>query len=409
MGRRRAALEPTTGAWWWLVVILAGMALLNGSVLWHSRVQIRGGLNDFMHLYAAGQMTRQGEGARLFDEQRQREVQHELSGLARVTGTYYPYLRPPFGALIFVPFTYFPLFTAYLLWTVMNLLILAAIVRLVRSRAPALGQLPRAIWFVAPPAFFPIIVVLGQGQDVLLLLLLFTLACLALSAGRELSAGVWLGLALFRPQFTLPLLAVLACSRRWGVLRGAALVASGWGLLTAAVFGWTMLLEYPRHLWQSEQALNQTGSLLDQMPSIQGLVSVLLRPAADRTILVSVVLLSAVVFFWAARFYRRHRLQSPDMAFSAALVASILVSYHAYDHSLSLLFLPLLLQLNWLLTNPHRRITAWLLMLPILPLFLSPLGILMLRHGGFHLYPLALLVWFAGAAAAVADSARTGA
>ena len=389
-----------------LVLALAVMALLNLSLLWGLRGQILGGSNDFMHLYAAGRMTRLGHGGQLFDPRSQYAVQREISEVVRAAGMPYPYLRPPFEALLFVPLSYLPLTAAYLLWTAINLLLIWVFFRLLRSRVPALQRIPQPFWLIAELAFFPVIIVLGQGQDVLLLLLLFTLAFLALSRKREWSAGAWLGLGLFRPQFVLPLVCVLAWSRRWGVVLGVALAALGWGVITATVFGWPMLLDYPRHLFSSEQALNQEGSLLDQMPSIHGLLSVLLRPLPAVVIVTLVAVVSAIVLLWAARFYRLHRAHSLGLAFSAALVASILVSYHAFDHSLSLLLLPLALQLDWLLTSRHRRITAWLLLLPVLPLFLSPVGNLMLRNGGFHLYALALVLWLAALAAAVADTVR---
>jgi hypothetical protein len=396
--------KPSRSTWTRLTLVLAVMTAINLTFPWGARRQIAAGGNDFMHLYSAGRMTRTGQGAELFDLDRQLEVQREVSDYVRSVGEAYPYMRPPFASLPYVPYSLFPLVTGYLLWSLTSLALLAVFVSLIRRRLPALREIPLGFWVLALPAFFPVVVVLTQGQDEAVMLLLVTLAFLKLRDGRELSAGAWLGLTLFRPQYALPLACLVALGGHWGVLGGFALVAAVLGAVTAAVYGWPMLIEYPQHLLGTERVLNDAGALMPHMPSLHGLASVLLHPAPGLAVLSAVIGGSVVVFAWAVWFYRRHRIDAPAIAFSAALIATILVSYHAFVHGLTLLFLPVVLQLEWLLTRPQRPVTRWLLWLPTVPLLLSPLGILMLRGGQLHLYPVALLAWLAGAALAGRDA-----
>ena len=84
------------------------------------------------------------------------------------------------------------------------------------------------------------------------------------------------------------------------------------------------------------------------------------------------------------------------LAFSSAVLAAILVSYHAFAPDFSLLLLPILLQANWLLTKLRPLTLRWALLLPMLALFLTPVYCLLIFHGLFSLYALVLVAWLAG-------------
>jgi hypothetical protein len=98
-----------------------------------------------------------------------------------------------------------------------------------------------------------------------------------------------------------------------------------------------------------------------------------------------------MVFCWPSR-------KEPadfDLQFSLALLVTVLVSYHAYAHDLSLLFLPLLLVANHLKTTLASTAQRKLAMMgPMFLLFLSPLYVLLwFYYGHLNLLGLALLWW----------------
>jgi hypothetical protein len=227
-----------------LSIFLIGMACLNLYAVWKARDTIRNGSNDFMHLYVAGYMIRHGQGAQLFDDSTQFETQKQFSRSVRTKGAPYPYMRPPLEALLFVPLTAFSLSTAYLFWTSVNLAALLVFLSRVRRHLPRL-QAFRFSWLaLCGIAFFPISSVLVQGQDDLLVLLLFTLVFFSLARDNFFAAGAWLGLALFRVQFTIPLFCVLALASEWTFFAGFASVAALHAAITLAAFGWPMLRDY---------------------------------------------------------------------------------------------------------------------------------------------------------------------
>lgn len=395
-----------------LLCFLCGMAFLNAFTLWNTWPLIIGGYPDFAHFYSTGVMTRTGHVAELFDPQGQFVVQQQYSGLVRSRGAPVPYLHPPFEALLFAAFSFLPYFPAYLLWNALNFLILALVPFLLRSDLPGFEGIPILSWPIFLFAFFPVAAVILQGQDDLLCLLLLTLAFLSIRRKANFMAGGWLGLAVFRPQFVLPLMCILVYGGEWRILGGFAVVGLVLGLVTVAVFGLPLLTGYPRHVWSSEQVSNAGGVLVGHMPNLHGLLAGLLSGhLRGSAVTAAVVILSAIVIWYAAKQWRHYRSSSPALASSLNVLAAILVSYHAFAQDLSLLILPALLQVNWILTRKTcQPTTAWFILGPLGFLFLDPICYLMVRYRHFNLFALALLVWLLGSAAAMkADASHTSA
>src|SRR6185369_8384454 len=100
------------------------------------------------------------------------------------------------------------------------------------------------LWLLFPPLG----IALYQGQSSLLLLLVFALAFVRLKQGREFTAGVWLGLGLFKFQFAIPLALIFLVRRKWNVIRGFMASAAALALLSFVAVGWQGLVGYVRLL-----------------------------------------------------------------------------------------------------------------------------------------------------------------
>src|SRR5215470_5490300 len=159
-----------------LAIYLAAMLFLNCSLLWQTRQLIIEGLPDFSIFYTAAKIVRQGDGARLYNDDLQRDVQAAFSprGL-ELRGSVLPYNHPPFEAIMFLPLAGFSYLTGYSLWLAINLLLLTALVYIMRPCLPNLQQLPFWFWILASFSFFPIFSSLIKGQDSVLLLFLSSL------------------------------------------------------------------------------------------------------------------------------------------------------------------------------------------------------------------------------------------
>src|ERR1700687_6413840 len=126
---------------WLVATALLWMAVINGVILWNSRVEIRRGYSDFASFYAAGTLVRRGLGAELYNHKTQWKVQQEFASEVKIRQGPLPYIRPPFEALFFSVFAAWPYLTALLLWTCLKLVLLAAIPFVVVRRASWQGHI----------------------------------------------------------------------------------------------------------------------------------------------------------------------------------------------------------------------------------------------------------------------------
>lgn len=374
-----------------LIALLCAMAAVNLVAFWNVWPLIVSGHSDFVSYYAAGKMLGSGQGGQLFDEAAQFETQSQFSAFVRARQQPFPYIHPPFEALLFEPLSYLSYLAAFKVWLAINLLLLGVIGYSLRHEIRVLQWVPWASWVILPFAIFPFIFLFAQGQDDVLVLCLLVLCFLAIRRQSLFKAGIWLGLASFRPQFALPLLLIFTVSGAWRVTAGFFLSGVGLLLISAGVFGWRELARYPNHLFYSEQISNPHGVLLRAMPNLHGLLSGLFpNGMATATLVVSSVVVVSLAVWWWRRCWR----SDLELAFSLAIVATLLVSYHSFPHDLTLLVLPLLLQANWILRQRLKRLSPTLSLLPTIILLTPPVCYLLVRFNCFNVVAVGLLIWF---------------
>lgn len=379
-----------------LILALALMLAMHAWEFYTLRGEIRQGYPDFTAMYAAGRCVVSGLGSRIYDQQVEARIQQQFASQVKNRQGPLPFTHPPFEAALFAPLGLVSYETAYWIWDAFNLLALLAFLYLLRPHLSALRNWSAIAPALASLAFFPVYVCLLQGQDSLLLLLLLGLAFAAMKRGGEFLAGVWLGLALFRFQLILPLVAVLLLRRKWKVLRGFAVVAAALAGVSAAVVGWQQTWNYPRtvlHLSRAQAAgaMNPTN-----MPNLRGIVSALAGEGNAAHLLIGVISLALVG--WAAWEWRSGSAEGDlDLSFSLAAVVAVMVSYHLMAHDLSLLLLPLLLAADWLLRSGATGWTRRLMLAAIALLFFSPMYFLLwFRYQRFSALFWAIVVLGAG-------------
>jgi hypothetical protein len=390
---------------------LAGMLLLHLLMAWNVRNLLRKGYADFTIFYCAGRIVQQGLAKNLYDPQVQFRVQQQFAGEVDIRHGPLPYNHPPFEALAFVPLTWFAYFPAYLLWDGLNLLALFALPVLLRPYVPWLQHTSTVFVVFASVAFFPVFIGLLQGQDIILLLLLFALAFVSLKKHNDFAAGCWLGLGLFRFHLVLPLVLVLLLQKRKRVGFGFALVALALGLVSVAVTGWATVIHYPSYIWSLEAVKGHGAIVPADMPNLRGFLSVLLTgrtPKFAADVLVGFLSLG-LLLFTSSRWKAASTEAQFDLGFSLALVMTVLVSYHAEAYDLSLLFLPLVLLPECLRqAEPLDWWTKISFLSPAFLLFLTPLHlILRLRYEQLNLLAPVLVLWLVGLASEISRTRGT--
>jgi hypothetical protein len=130
------------------------------------------------------------------------------------------------------------------------------------------------------------------------------------------------------------------------------------------------------------------------MPNLNGLVQgwPFLFP---KMVWSAAALVSSVMLFLFAAWAGRTTAQPEklELKFALAVVVSGLIGWQTNAHDLSLLVLPLVLVLDYCVQTPTRS-RRFALLLPVLPLLLSPLWIVLwLAAGRVNLMAIPLLWW----------------
>ncbi|MBZ5613910.1 MAG: DUF2029 domain-containing protein [Acidobacteriia bacterium] len=372
-----------------VAAFLLAMTLCNVALLVRVTPLLRKGYQDFTIFYTSARLLRNGQASALYDLAAQYRMQLTFTDVPIRHGPL-PFNHPPFEALLFVPFTVLDYWPAYLVWTALNVVMLAVSVALLRRHFSQLAAVSPLVLGLGATAFFPVAIGIVQGQDVILLLFLFVLAVISLDRGNDAVAGAFLAAGLFRPQLVVPLVVFVAI-RRWRVLVGFTPVALVLGAISVAIMGWRGPLDYARFVLHLEgtgarafgpQAVPNLRGLVEQLPGIS--------PSGQGALLL-ILASSLLVFFVTLR--RIHNGRDSVIFLSVlAAVTTILISFHALVYDVSLLLPMVLFLLSRILGVAGAKIDGWTILLMIL-LFLTPLYVfLWLVVDGFVWFAL-LLLW----------------
>ncbi|MGA7851272.1 MAG: glycosyltransferase 87 family protein [Terriglobales bacterium] len=375
------------------------MLAIHAGAWWFARGTISQGGLDFTIFYSAGKMLNSGMGSQIYDEAAEWHVQQEVvRGTSRKAAI--PFMHAPFEALLFVPFSVFSYVTAYVLWNLGSLILLVLLPFVVRPHLPALAQFSPALITLLCLGSFPVFLGMLEGQDTILLLFLYCLVFAAFKENAWVTAGALLALSLFRFHLVLPLVLVMLFLKIWRVLGGFVLAGIGLAMISAAFLGWKVVLHYPFYIWSLEQ--HRGGLILPprDYPDLRGLIeSWFSNWAGAQVLLAATVVVSAAalyVVFWQWKRIREPSPQRFDLVFALAVLVTLLVGYHTLLYDYSLLIIPALIVLNYVLENP--QLNQWqrvVLLSPMVLLFFTPLYVFLWMHRweGSNLMALLLVGW----------------
>jgi hypothetical protein len=371
-----------------IAAFLFAMAFCNLVLLFQEAPKLKNGYQDFAIYYAAAKMLREGRSAVLYNLAVQYQTQLTFAPNVPIRRAALPYNHPPFEAVWFVPFTFLKFWPAYLVWTGLNLMMLAASVILLR-RYPRIRDVHPVLAGGAVLAFFPLVNGLLQGQDVILLMFLTVVALTCLDRGADAAAGAWLGVGLFRPHMVVPLVLLLA-ARRWRMLLGFVPVAVALTGITVLVMGSGGPLAYIRFvLFVERSGIGNFGSKV--VPNLRGLIGSLLGHFS-KPLAAALIVATSVIVFAAALRRIRNGYDSIVHSFCLAGVTTILVSFHALSYDLTLLMPLILFLLGAAMTASTQEYRAGRLLLLFL-LFLTAVQIYLNFQVGLYFWFGLVILW----------------
>ncbi len=335
---------------------------------------------DFCAFYTGARLYLQ-DPSRVYDLTLQRATEQQLLGRDDI-----PFNHPPYELLLWLPLTRLSFQTAFWLWRLASLLLLAVIAKLLATAlCPRLGA--PAI-FLRALAFFPVSYCLWMGQDSVLLLAILAACAWLLACRMQWLAGAALGLALFKPQLVLPLAAVFLLMRRWRMVRG--FLCSAFAVLTVSILmvGFAGMRQMLTILLAGQTSAHMAIHP-SMMPNLRGLLSLLLAGHFRlEAIIVGAISLGLLL---AARATVQPQ-QPPARASAGLICFALLVSFHLNLHDLALLLLPILLVMQDRMWSGEN---GWRVTVPVIVLFCTPAYLAAL--GAFKVAVFAIFVawlWF---------------
>jgi hypothetical protein len=309
---------------------------------------------DFIPYFSAAHLVNAGNGDGIYSFHQMGQFESALVRPLVVKDGVMPYLYPPYFAVALTPLARFPYTVAYLVWVLLNLILLLGCL-VAWQRYAGLRGGPAVLFWAAALSFLPVLVGLAQGQTSIVLLALFTGVFFALRAGREFPAGCLLACALIKPSYVVPVLAVLLLRTRWRAI--LAFLVTALALMAAPVLalGTSINSGYGATLLQAAGWQKQIGGFESKWNhSFSGLAELLLPGAAATIVAAMLCLVAGVVFLVVTR-----RSSSLEGVFGLAIVTGLVLSPHVLVHDLTLLIIPAALALR-LRPSPDRAL-AWVL------------------------------------------------
>ena len=294
---------------------------------------------DFLHFYATGLLAHGGHWDQLYDLGAQYEAARSVAPGS--PDTIFIPIESPQTALLFAPLAGQRYTVALAIW-------LAAIILLYAGCCFVMWKECRALHghrdlVVASCAAFPgLYVLVLHGQLSCLALACVTGALVALRRGWTLSAGVALGLLVFKPHWVVAAAAVFLAAREWRVVAGAALGAAGQLAVTFVAAGSPVMAAYGRAL----RSLPRIAEFLEPRPgnSLRSVVKLLVPSETVALALYAAAALATVIV--ASRIWRG---RGPlEMRYSALVLALVLINPHVGVYDLVLLAPVYFLLSNWL-------------------------------------------------------------
>ena len=353
------------------------------------------GHNDFRQLYTGGYMLRLGCGHQLYNYELQKAFEDKLVSPEQIA---LPINHLAYEELLFTPLSLLNFRAAYLAFLGINVVFLGISLRLLLpwmdNLAAVWRSLPIAIFLV----FIPVAGALMQGQDSVLLLALLAAVAVSLDRGKELAAGIFVGLGLFKFQLVLPIALLFLAWRRWRFCAGFALSSIAAGLLSLWLVGFSQIQVYIHSLHSMSIALN---SAVDQyryaivpssMPNLRGLIFGLGHSHLSPSWLQAITIVSSGLVLLLVAILTPGRRPALD-SLLVAVTTSTVVSYHLLIHDLSILLLPLAVTLNrFINASASGRRDGRLTLLASVLMFVAPACISFMPHH-FYLASLPLLAF----------------
>jgi hypothetical protein len=338
--------------------------------------------SDFPCFYAAAKLIWQSPSA-LYDDASQLAIQKTID--PRIGDSILPFTYPPFTAVVYMPLGWLSFPAAFLVITLINVILLAFSLRLLITRLQLTRQ--QSTWLILSGLCnFGVHSVLLQGQTSLIVLTLLTIFTVTTQNHRPIGAGLSAGMLFVKPQLQLIPFIILLSRRWWHALVIASITATVLAVCSVVLVGWPAILEYMNLLNTYITKERGYGSYPESMQNLRAVAQYLVSYSwAARLWIALIVPVVAAIFLLNAKLDADPNIVA--MQWIGNFIAGVLIVPHFNAHDLAVLIIPV----AFVLKRFGEPVPSWLNLLVIL-VGIYPLVVLTFGNHLPPLVPVVLLV-----------------
>jgi hypothetical protein len=357
----------------WMVL---GVFILNTSLaisyigLWVIQAQ-RGNLwrADFSAFYTSWVMVRDGKSSQIYDFNVEKQYQWDLLGERSFAEGLLPFNNPPHVALVFAPLAYLPLSSAFMVWTLIQVVLLVWLFWLLYKLAANWSPFERGILLITSAALPSMLINFLLGAYSLLMLICILQFINAYRNNRPWTIGLWFLVGLIKPQvMVLPGVLLLAV-RRWRALFVCFLGSAALFLVSSLALGWNTWPDYLRQLKTVSSFFGVYGIDPRDMYNFRGMLAILMgkEQATAINLISTLALIGSIVFIvWLWRGSWQPESPVFSLRLALTLILGLLFSPHVNPQDGVLLIPPAALFYDYLYRRglPRRVYAGFVTLCP---------------------------------------------
>ena len=294
---------------------------------------------DFVAFYAQAQLIWDDRRS-LYDLDKQLAYQNRIAPVERVL----PFVYPPITAAILAPLALAPFSTAFLLITLVNLLLVGQCVRLlIRHLSLTTDQSHWLLLFTL--CNFGVHAVVFYGQTSAIVLYFLTLHILAQRHDEKPSAGLWAGLLCVKPPYLAIPHFILLLRGRWRELLVGAVVSV---TLVIGLFLWIGIKASSQYFQLAQRMMTHDNDWWNQWRGMHNLRVLAIYWLPERWSISIWWAVSVLVIATLAWINRRSATYTETFAVRWIIntLGLLIILPHLFTHDLTLLILPCALLLS---------------------------------------------------------------
>jgi len=358
----------------WKVILLFGITLFYASlvVIWSKEKTSPfhyGG--DYLAFWSTGRLADEKGFTAIYSTADLKAIQvGVLEGLGfpkNGSEVFYTTLPAPYFSIFMLPFIFLSrldIQSSYLLWTILNFLLIVGYLTIFLKKISPLVGAGRKILVLLLLVSFPVFDNLVNGQLNVLLLLCCGEFIRNAVKRRPFPAGIWLGGMLLKPQVLVLILPVLLIQRQWKVIWGfmiSSLAVVGSSTLLSGIGG---MVAYARLLtgWGEGNSVTAPKVMINWRMVAAHTNTYLGSPVG--WIIAGVgCMLTLTVLFIVLRRRREFGSSEWVSAMLAVMAATLAVTWHAHAH-MAVVIIPLLLYTSANELLPDGNVVTWAALTP---------------------------------------------